>query len=169
MVWRLVEKELNNSLNSSSIYWSPNLPKIFKRSIYLKDNRFKVRFELIPELWNNLSYYWYFNKHKNYYHPRVNNIKFFYFTSLKKNVLLFLISSCVIYKNCFLELLTLIIKSLIIIYLILYSIYLILFMRKLLYIYCNFFFLKYLSISILIVLNNFINFLFKNTKKKWYF
>jgi len=171
MVWRYVEKELKNSLYSSSIYWSPSLPKFIKRSIYFKYN-LNVQFKLIPELWNSLLYYWYFNKYKNHYYPCVNNIKFFYFTLFKKNGFLFLISCCIIYKNYFLELVILITKSFILVYLILHFIYLMLFIRKLVYICLKnkkFYSLKYFLIIFLIMLNNFINVLFLNKKKRWYF
>merc|ERR1739848_910463 len=57
-------------------------------------------------------------------------IKFFYFTLFKKNGFLFLMLCCIVYRNCFLEFLTLVIKSGIAFYLIIYFIYIVLFIRK---------------------------------------
>jgi hypothetical protein len=129
---------------------------------------------LIPERWPDIYYYWFFGKRKNYHYPTDDDIKFFYFTLFKKNGFLFLIICCIIYRNCFLELVILLIKSGIAFYLIIYLIYLILLTRKyvcLFYKYRKYTLsIKYIPILIIIMFNNFLNILFNfKKKKKWYF
>merc|ERR1712157_522182 len=62
-----------------------------------------IRFEVIPENWPPMLYYWYFGKRKGYHYPTDNDIKFFYFTLFKKNGFIFLIFCYIVYRNCFLD------------------------------------------------------------------
>merc|ERR1739849_47592 len=127
-----------------------------------------IKFECIPERWPDMYYYWFFGKRKNYHYPTDDDIKFFYFTLFKKNGFLFLIICCIIYRNCFLELVILLIKSGITFYLIVYFIYLILLLRKYLCLFYKYrkYTLSIKYIPILIIINNFLNILFNFKKKK---
>ena len=170
MLWRYVEKKVKNSFYPDLYYWSPILPRAVRRSIYKKYG-LNIRFEVIPEWWPPYEYYCYFGKKKGYHYPTDDDIKFFYFTLFKKNGFLFILLVSIIYRNCFLELLWLLIKSGIAFYLIVSLIYLILFIRK--YVRISFKFLyrvpiKYYPTLIIIIINFFFNIIFKS-KKKWYF
>ena len=129
MIWRYVEKKVKDSFYPDLYYWSQNLPRSIRTSIYNKYN-LNIRFEFIPENLRPMLYYWYFGKCKGYYYPTDDNIKFFYFTLFKKNGFIFLILCYLFYRNYFLEFLTLVTKSGIAFYLIIYFIYILLFMRK---------------------------------------
>jgi len=131
MVWRYVEKKVKNSFYPDLYFWSHNLPRTIRTSIYKKYG-LNIRFEIIPEKWPPMLYFWYFGKYKDYHYPTDDDIKFFYFTLFKKNGFLFIILCYILYIDCFSEFLVLIIKSGIIFYLIVYFIYLILFLRKIL-------------------------------------
>jgi len=118
-----------------------------------------------------MLYYWYFGKCKGYYYPTDDNIKFFYFTLFKKNGFIFLILCYLFYRNCFLEFLILVTKSVIAFYLIIYFIYILLFMRKIIRVSFKIIRrtpIKYLPTLLLIFINQLINISYC-TKKKWYF
>merc|ERR1712230_229638 len=78
---------------------------------------------------------------------------------------------CIIYRNCLLELVILLIKSGITFYLIVYFIYLILLIRKYICLFYKYrkytLSIKYIPILLIIMFNNFLNILF-NFKKKIY-
>jgi hypothetical protein len=170
MLWRYVEKKVKNSFYPDLLFWSQNLPRTFRRSVY-KRHGLNIRFEIIPENWPPMLYYWYFGKRKGYHYPTDDDIKFFYFTLFKKNGFIFLLLCCVIYRNCFLEVLILVIKSAIAFYLIVYFIYMVLFIRKLLRISIRFVYknsLSFILILFIVYINQFLNILF-NSKKEWYF
>merc|ERR1711939_805053 len=95
-------------------------------------------------------YYWFFGKYKNYHYPTDDDIKFFYFTLFKKNGFIFLLVCCIIYRNCFLELLILLIRK-----------YICLFLKYRKYTLS----FKYIPILIIIMFNNFLNILFNSEKK----
>jgi len=173
MFWRYIEKKVKKSFYPELKYWSFTLPHEVKLSIY-KQYGLNIKFEFIPERWPDIYYYWFFGKRKNYHYPTDDDIKFFYFTLFKKNGFLFLIICCIIYRNCFLELVILLIKSGIAFYLIIYFIYLILLVRKYICLFYKYrkytLSIKYIPILIIIMFNNFLNILFNfKKKKKWYF
>merc|ERR1712025_397358 len=89
-----------------------------------------IKFEFIPERWPDMYYYWFFGKYKNYHYPTDDDIKFFYFTLFKKNGFIFMLLSCIIFKDCFLEFISLLFKSAITFYLILCVIYTFFYVRK---------------------------------------
>ena len=170
MIWRYVEKKVKKSFYPDLYYWSQNLPRSIRTSIYCKYN-LNIRFEFIPENFRPMLYYWYFGKCKGYYYPTDDNIKFFYFTLFKKNGFIFLILCYLFYRNCFLEFLILVIKSGIAFYLIIYFIYILLFMRKIVRVCFKIIKrtpVRCLPTLLLIVINQLINILY-STKKKWYF
>lgn len=174
MLWSYIEKKVKNSLYPDIYYWSPNLSRIFRKSIYIK-NSLNIKFEYIPERWSSMFYNWYFGRQKGYHYPTDDDIKFFYFTLFKKNGFLFIIFCFIIYKNYFFEVIILLIKSFIAFYLILYLIYIVLFLYK--YLYRIYKMLKkvpskYFSILIIIGINYSLNIIFnfkKNSILKWYF
>jgi len=173
MVWRYIEKKVKKSFYPKLYYWPITLPYDVRLSIYKKYG-LNVKFEFIPERWHKMYYYWFFGKYKNYHYPTDDDIKFFYFTLFKKNGFLFLIICCIIYRNCLLELVILLIKSGITFYLIVYFIYLILLIRKYICLFYKYrkytLSIKYIPILIIIMFNNFLNILFNfKKKKKWYF
>jgi len=171
MVWRFVEKKVKNSLYPDLYVWSHNLPRCVRTSIHNKYG-LNIRFELIPERWSPMLYYWYFGKYKGYHYPTDDDIKFFYWTLFKKNGFLFILTCCIVYRNCFLEFLILVIKSGITFYLIVYFIYITLYTRKLIRIS-----IRTLRIlpsnctltAILYGVNELLNFFKKKKNRKWYF
>jgi len=170
MLWCYVRNKVKNSFYPDLFFWSQNLPRTLRRSVY-KKHGLNIRFEVIPEHLPPVLYYWYFNKRKGYYYPTDDDIKFFYFTLFKKNGFLFLILCCIVYRNCFLEFLTLVIKSGIAFYLIIYFIYIVLFIRKHIRITIRLIYktpTNILPILLIIGINNFLNIIL-NSKKKWYF
>ena len=90
MLWRYVEKKVKNNFYPDLYYWSQNLPRTLRRSVY-KKHGLNIRFEVIPENFPPMLYYWHFNKLKGYHYPTDDDIKFFYFTLFKKNGFIFLI------------------------------------------------------------------------------
>lgn len=170
MLWRYVEKKVKNNFYPDLFFWSQNLPRILRRSVY-KKHGLNIRFEVIPENWPPMLYYWYFGKQKGYHYPTEDDIKFFYFTLFKKNGFIFLILCYITYSNCFLEFLLLFIKSGISFYLIIYFIYVIFFIKKNICFVIRFIFnipKNLISILLIININKFLNIIF-NSKKKWYF
>jgi len=170
MLWRYVEKKVKNSFYPDLFFWSQNLPRIFRKSVY-KKHGLNIRFEIIPENWPSMLYYWHFGRRKGYHYPTDSDVKFFYFTLFKKNGFLFLIFCCIIYRNCFLEFLILLIKSGIVFYLLIYFIYIILFIRKQVRILITGIYKtpkNLFPILVIIGINQLLNHLF-NSKKKWYF
>lgn len=170
MLWRYIEKKVKNSLYPDLYYWSPRLPRAVQKSIY-KQYGLNIKFEFIPEHLSPFYYFLYFGKKKGYHYPTDDDIKFFYFTLFKKNGFIFILLCCIIYKNCFLELLFLLIKSSIAFYLIISLIYLVLYIRKHIIIAKNFIYkvqIKHYPTLLLIIINYSLNILF-NSKKKWYF
>ena len=171
MVWRYVEKKVKDSFYPDLYYWSQNLPRSIRTSISRKHN-LNIRFEFIPENLRPMLYYWYFGKHKGYHYPTDDDIQFFYWTLFKKNGFLFSLVCCMVYRDCFLDLIILIFKSSITFYLIVYFIYMILFMRKIIKIS-----IKLLRVTpsnciptlILLILNDLLNMLKTKKEKKWYF
>merc|ERR1711939_342064 len=133
-----------------------NLPRTLRRSIY-KKHGLNIRFEVIPENWPPMLYYWYFGKRKGYHYPTDNDIKFFYFTLFKKNGFIFLIFCYIVYRNYF--------------YLIIYLIYIVFFIKKNIRITIRFILnipKNLIPILLIININQFLNIIF-NSKKKWYF
>ena len=86
MLWQYVRKKVKKSLYPDLIYWSDNLPRGIRLSIYKKYKTLNIRFEYLPEAWSPMLYYFYFNQKKDYYYPTDDDIKFFYFTLFKKMV-----------------------------------------------------------------------------------
>ena len=171
MLWRYVEKKVKNSFYPDLYYWSPILPRAVRRSIYKKYG-LHIRFEVIPEWWPPYEYYCYFGKKKGYHYPTDDDIKFFYFTLFKKNGFLFSLVCCMVYRDCFLDLIILILKSSITFYLIVYFIYMILFMRKIIKISIKLLRItpfNCIPILILLILNDLLNILKTKKEKKWYF
>jgi hypothetical protein len=153
-------------------YWTTAIPDCVRISIYRKYGR-NIKFEFIPEYTPPDLYFILFGKFKGYHYPTDDDIKFFYFTLFKKNGFLFLIVCCIIYRNCLLEIIILVIQSGIAFYIILDLIYLILLLRKNIKL---FFILNRRGVSkptlIIFIFNHFLNFLFNyNYKIKiiWYF
>jgi len=109
---------------------------------------------------------------KGYHYPTDDDIQFFYFTLEKKNSFIFILLCCILYKDCFLEFLILVIKSSIAFYLIVYFIYIILFIRKIIRLSLR---MVYRTPSnciltlILIGLNQLLNMFNSKKNKKWYF
>jgi len=170
MLWRYVEKKVKNNFYPDLFFWSQNLPRTLRRSIY-KKHGLAIRFEVIPENLPPMLYYWYFGKSKGYHYPTDNDIKFFYFTLFKKNGFIFLIFCYIVYRSCFSEFLVLFIKSGITFYLIIYFIYIIFFIKKNIRLVSCFLFnipKNLIPILLIININQFLNIIF-NSKKKWYF
>ena len=170
MLWCSVRKKVKNSFYPDLYFWSQNLPRTLRRSVY-KKHGLNIRFEIIPEHLPSILYYWYFNKRKGYYYPTDDDIKFFYFTLFKKNGFLFLILCCIVYRNCFFEFLTLVIKSGITFYLIIYFTYMALLLRKQIRMAIKLIYktpTNALLTLLVIGINYFLNIIF-NSKKKWYF
>jgi len=170
MLWRYVEKKVKNNFYPDLYYWSQNLPRTLRRSVY-KKHGLNIRFEVIPENFPPMLYYWHFNKLKGYHYPTDDDIKFFYFTLFKKNGFIFLIFCCIVYRNCFLEFLLLCLKSGIFFYLITYFIYMLFFIKKHIVITIRFLKIlpKNLIPTVLIInINNFLNIIF-NSKKNGIF
>jgi len=170
MLWRYIEKKVKNSFYPDLYYWSPRLPRAIQKSIYKKYG-LNIKFEFIPEYLSPFYYFLYFGKKKGYHYPTDDDIKFFYFTLFKKNGFIFILLCCIIYKDCFLEVLFLLIKSSIAFYLIISLIYLVLYIRKHIFIAKQFLYrlkIKHYPTLLLILINYFLNILF-NSKKKWYF
>jgi len=173
MLWRYIEKKVKNSLYPDLYYWSPRLPRAIQKSIY-KQYGLNIKFEFIPEHLSPFYYFLYFGKKKGYHYPTDDDIKFFYFTLFKKNGFIFLIFCCIVYRNCFLEFLTLVIKSGIAFYLIVYFIYMVLFIRKHIRMTVRLIYRtpsKLRPLLFVIGINQFLNiiFNFNSKKKKWYF
>merc|ERR1712224_1009165 len=159
---------IRNSMYSDSIYWNVYLfPYNFKNSIYQKyyyDSY--VKFEHIPENWRALFYYVFFDKRKDYYYPTQDDIKFFNFNLFKKNGFLFLL-----FRNCFIEFIALVVKSLFAFYTIVDLIYVILLIRKNIYFFIklsNYFSYQFSFTYILVKVNAILN-VYLKSKNKWYF
>jgi len=170
MVWRYVEKKVKNSFYPDLYYWSQNIPRSVRMSIFKKYG-LNIRFEIIPENLPPMLYVWHFGKFKGWHYPTDDDIKFFYFTLFKKNGFLFMIFCYLLYIDCFLELLLLVIKSGIVFYLIIYLIYMVLLFRKYLRITVRTLYrtpVNCILTLILISINQFLNIMYF-TKKKWYF
>jgi len=170
VLWRYVEKKVKNSFYPDLYYWSHNIPRAVRISVFKKYG-LNIRFEIIPENLPPVLYVWRFGKFKGWHYPTDDDIKFFYFTLFKKNGFIFILICCIIYKNCFLEVLFLLIKSSIAFYLIISLIYLVLYIRKHIIIARKFIYrvqIKHYPTLLLILINYFLNILF-NSKKKWYF
>jgi len=129
MFWRYIEKKVKNNFYPDLLLLSQNIPRCVRTSVYRKYG-LNVRFEIVPEFFSPMLYYWYFYKYKGYYYPTDDDIKWFYFTLFKKNGFFFILISCIFYRNCFIEFLILLVKSGIIFYLIVYFIYIVFFLRK---------------------------------------
>jgi len=170
MIWRYVEKKVKNNFYPDLFFWSQNLPRSLRRSIY-KQHGLNIRFEVIPENWPPMLYYWYFGKYKGYHYPTDSDIKFFYFTLFKKNGFIFLIFCYIVYRNCFLDFILLCIKSGIYFYLIIYFIYIVFFIKKNIRITSRFIFnipKNLIPILLIININRFLNIIF-NSKKNGIF
>lgn len=170
MIWRYVEKKVKNNFYPDLFFWSQNLPRTLRRSVY-KKHGLNIRFEVIPETWPSMLYYWHFGRRKGYHYPTDSDVKFFYFTLFKKNGFIFLIFCYIVYRNCFLDFILLCIKSGISFYLIIYFIYVVFFIKKNIRITSRFIFnipKNLIPILVIININQFLNVIF-NSKKKWYF
>jgi len=176
MLWQYVRKKVKKSLYPDLIYWSDNLPRRIRLSIYKEYKTLNIRFEYIPEAWGPMMYYFYFNQKKHYYYPTDDDIQFFYFTLFKKNGFLFMIVCCIIYRDCFLEFAFFLFKSAITFYLILCLIYTIFYIRK--HLRIGFRFLRRTPIKLypilfIIIINLILNILLNNNNRKkkqeWYF
>lgn len=168
MVWRFIEKKVKNNFYPDLYYWSHNLPRTIRTSVY-KKHGLNIRFEIIPEFWPPMLYFWYFGKLKGYHYPTDDNIKFFYFTLFKKNGFIFIILCYIIYRNCFFEFFILIVKSGIAFYLIVYFIFIILFIRKFIRISLRILYRIPLNCILILIIMNFNDMLNKLKKIKWYF
>jgi len=173
MIWSYVQKKVKKSLYPDLYYWSHNLPRFYRRVIFLGYD-LNIKFEYIPERWDPLLYFWYFDRLKYYHYPTDDDIKFFYFTLFKKNGFLFIIICLIIYKNYLFDLIILLINSGIAFYLIVHLIYTILLLRKniyLLYLLLKILPYKCIPILIIIFINRMLNILFnfKSKPLKWYF
>jgi len=170
MLWKYVQKKVKNSLYPDLHYWQPDVPRPVQRSIYKKYG-LNIKFETIPEHFSPFFYEFYFGIKKGYYYPTDDHIKFFYFSLFKRNGFIFILICCIIYRNCFLELLFLVIKSGIVGYLVISVIYISLHIHKRIRLTIRFLYklpVKYYPILIIILINCFLNKLF-NSKKEWYF
>jgi len=171
MVWKYVERKVKNSLYPDLYVWSHNIPRAVRTSIY-KKHGLNIRFEIIPERWPPMLYFWYFGREKGYHYPTDDDIKFFYFTLFRKNGFLFMILCYIFYRNCFLEFLILVIKSAIALYLIAYFIYMFLLLRKILRLSFKMFRrtpFHCMPTLIIFAVNAILNMFNSKTKKKWYF
>merc|ERR1712222_2854 len=149
MIWRYVEKKVKNNFYPDLFFWSQNLPRSLRRRIY-KQHGLNIRFEVIPENWPPMLYYWDFGKYNGF---------------------IFLIFCYIVYRNCFLDFILLCIKSGISFYLITYSIYIVFFIKKYIRIASRFILnipKNLIPILLIININQFLNIIF-NSKKKWYF
>jgi len=171
MLWRFIEKKVKKNFYPDLYFGSYNVPRCVRTSVYKKYG-LNIRFEILPERWSPMLYYWYFGKHKGYHYPTDDDIQFFYWTLFKKNGFLFSLLCCIVYKDCFPDLIILLLKSGITFYLIVYFIYIILFIRKIIKII-----IKILRVipfnciptSILVLFNELLNILKKKKERKWYF
>jgi len=171
MVWKYVQRKVKNSLYPDLYLWSHNIPRTIRTSIY-KKHGLNVRFEIIPERWPPMLYFWYFGKKKGWHYPTDDDIKWFYFTLFKKNGFIFMIICYIFYRNCFLELIILVIKSAISFYLIVYFIYMILFLRKIIRLSFRMLVrtpLHGIPTLIIYAVNAILNMFNPKNKKKWYF
>jgi len=173
MLWKELEKQVRNSIYSDYFYWNVYVfPYTIKNSIYQKYYKTSyVKFEHIPENWTPVRYFLFFNKMKDYYYPVSDDIKFFNFNLFKKNGFLFLLFCGLVFQNCFIEFLLLLLKSLFTFYVILDFIYIIFLIRK----YVRFFIRLYYYLSfnlfyifLLISVNNILN-MYLKSQNKWYF
>ena len=176
MLWQYVRKKVKKSLYPDLIYWSDNLPRGIRLSIYKKYKTLNIRFEYLPEAWSPMLYYFYFNQKKDYYYPTDDDIKFFYFTLFKKNGFLFMIVCCIVFRDCFLEFAFFLFKSAITFYLILCLIYTIFYIRKHIRIGVRILYrtpIKLYPILMIIIINLILNILLNNCNRKkkqeWYF
>lgn len=165
MVWRFIEKKVKNSFYPDLYYWSANLPRTIRTSVY-KKHGLNIRFEIIPEFWPSMLYFWYFGKLKGHHYPTDNNIKFFYFTLFKKNGFIFIILCYIIYRNCFFNFFFLLLKSGIAFYLIVYLIFIILLIRKFIRIILKILYRTPLNCIPILIIINFNDILNKLKKKE---
>jgi len=171
MLWRFIEKKVKNNFYPDLYFGSHNVPRCVRTSVYRKYG-LNIRFEILPESWSPMLYYWYFGRYKGYHYPTDDDIQFFYWTLFKKNGFLFSLVCCIIYQDCFLDLIILIFKSSITFYLIVYFIYMILFMRKIIKISIKLLRVtpsNCIPILILLTLNDLLNSLKTKKERKWYF
>lgn len=173
MFWRYVEKKVKNNFYPDLLLLSQNIPRCVRASVYKKYG-LNVRFEIVPEFFSSMLYYWHFFKYKDYHYPTDDDIKWFYFSLFKKNGFLFILFCCIVYRNCFIDFISLLIKSGTIFYLLIYFIYILFFLRKYIYIYVKMIKqnpLRFSLILIIIFINKILNKIFNfNIKKtKWYF
>jgi len=162
MFWKYIEKKVEKSIYPDNRYWPPYMPHCFQKSIYRKYG-FNAKFQIIRGF-----YYFFVNKYNR--HCYNNDIKFFYFTLFKKNGFIFILFCCILYQNCFLEFLYLILKALIAFYLIIWFIYIILLLRKYIYISIKIYkrlCITFIMILVLINFNSKLNQFFNNSE--WYF
>jgi len=173
MLWKELEKQIRNTMYSNGLYWNVYIfPYKFKNSIYQKYyNDSYIKFEHIPENWISVRYFLFFDKIKDYYYPTNDDIKFFNFNLFKKNGFLFLLFCGLLFQNCFIEFIFLLLKSLFAFYLILDLIYVILLIRKYFYFFIKLYY--YLSFNLIYIfllmnVNDILN-LYLQSKNKWYF
>merc|ERR1712134_162798 len=100
MLWRFIEKKVKKNSYPDLYFGSYNVPRCVRTSVYKKYG-LNIRFEILPERWSPMLYYWYFGKHKGYHYPTDDDIQFFYWTLFKKNGFLFSLLCCIVYKDCF--------------------------------------------------------------------
>merc|ERR1712025_1210914 len=118
-----------------------------------------------------MGYYVFFDKRKDYYYPTQDDIKFFNFNLFKKNGFLFLIFCVLLFRNCFIEFIALVVKSLFAFYTIVDLIYVILLIRKNIYFFIKFSHYFSANLAFIFFLNNIndnLN-LYLKSKNKWYF
>jgi len=173
MVWKEIEIQVRNSMFSDCIYWNLYLfPYEFKKSIYKKYSYDSyIRFEPIPESWLSVDYFLFFDTLKGWYYPTDDDIKFFNFNLFKKNGFLFLLFCGLLFQNCFIEFISLFLKSLFAFYVIVDLIYVILLIRKHIYFYIEFSHYFSYNVAFIFFLNNIndsLN-LYLKSKNKWYF
>jgi len=173
MIWKEIEIRVRRGIYSHSLYWNVYLfPYEFKKSIYKKysDDSY-IRFEHIPENWLGLDYLFFFDKFKDLYYITDDDIKMFNFNLFKKNGFLFLLFCGLLFQNCFIEFIYLVLKSLFAFYVIVDLIYVILLIRKNIYFYIKFSHYFSANLAFIFFLNNIndnLN-LYLKSKNKWYF
>jgi len=84
MLWQYVRKKVKKSLYPDLIYWSDNLPRGIRLSIYKKYKTLNIRFEYLPEAWSPMLYYFYFNKKNIIIILQMTTLNFFTLLCLKK-------------------------------------------------------------------------------------
>ena len=62
MLWRFIEKKVKNNFYPDLYFGSHNVPRCVRTSVYRKYG-LNIRFEILPESWSPMLYYWYFGRY----------------------------------------------------------------------------------------------------------